>query len=443
MLSYSNHHDEELINHVLSVSKDTDEFWSFKGNSQREYGHGLLQYPAMMVPQMVRVILDICCKVHPELNSVGDPFVGSGTVLTESMLKGLNFWGTDINPLSILACEVKKGPFHSEQLKMKSIRLLNDIIHDANENVDIFFNGIDKWFEHKHQTGLSRIRRNILKENDLWARRFFWLTLAETVRYTSNSRTSTFKLHIRTSEDIKSRVFNVVDVFKKHLDRNFNLFLSLENYLEYNNLLNDCVYRKGVELSISDIRTSNNTFKSDLIITSPPYGDNQTTVPYGQYSYLPLQWVNLSDIDESLSAEILRTTHNIDSHSIGGKHNKLTTVNQLCDCSSALANYLSKIEDMPPDRTARVTSFFNDFNISIPQILSRLNPNGLMIFVLGNRKVGGKRVPFDQILIELMGCNNVKLVHHLRRSIPSKRMASKNSFSETMSKESIIILRKS
>lgn len=382
MLNYSNYHDEQLINNILDVSKDTDEFWSFKGNSQRDYGHGLLQYPAMMVPQLVRTILDICCSVHPEIDSVGDPFVGSGTVLTESMLKGLNFWGTDINPLSILACEVKKGPFTFNNLKENTIRLFDNASNDKSESIDIHFKGIDKWFEYRHQVDLSRIRRNILKESELWARRFFWLTLAETVRYTSNSRTSTFKLHIRTNEDIKNRVFNVWDIFKKFMDRNLTLFLSLENYLKRKNLLNDCMYIKNVGLDISDIISCKNNFMSDVIITSPPYGDNQTTVPYGQYSYLPLQWINLSDIDESLNVEVLRTTHNIDSHSLGGKHNKIAHVNQLCDESPALSEYLSKIKDMPLDRAARVVSFFHDFNISIPQILSRLNPNGLMVFVL-------------------------------------------------------------
>ena len=29
----------------------------------------------------------------------------------------------------------------------------------------------------------------------------------------------------------------------------------------------------------------------DLICTSPPYGDNHTTVTYGQFSILPLLWI--------------------------------------------------------------------------------------------------------------------------------------------------------
>lgn len=442
MINYGPGCDENIAIQIQNISKNKDDFWSFKGNAQREYGHGLLQYPAMMVPQMVRAILDVCCSTHPEIESVGDPFVGSGTVLTETMLKGLQFWGTDINPLSILASEVKKGPFFSDELQNKSSELLETINKDYIEDVAISFRGIDKWFGPKHQIALSKIRRSILKESELWARRFFWLTLAETVRYTSNSRTSTYKLHIRTPEDIQNRDFNAINLFRRFLERNIELFSSLESSLKSKMLLNEAKYIQEIFLHIADIREYAGGCKSDIIITSPPYGDNQTTVPYGQYSYLPLQWIELKDIDTTLKCEFLNTTHNIDTFSLGGRRMMSGNLAPLCDRSISLSNYLNTIKSMPKDRTNRVTSFVHDFDKSIPKILSHLNQNGLLVFVLGNRKVGGKRVPFDKILVELMEFYNVKLIHQMQRDIPSKRMASKNRFAETMSKESIIFLRK-
>lgn len=442
MINYSAACDENIAMQIKNISKNKDDFWSFKGNSQREYGHGLLQYPAMMVPQLVRAILDVCCSTHPEIESVGDPFVGSGTVLTETMLKGLQFWGTDINPLSILASEVKKGPFFSNELQNKSNALLETIYKDSSEDVAISFKGIDKWFERIHQIELSKIRRSILKESELWARRFFWLTLAETVRYTSNSRTSTYKLHIRTREDIKNRNFNAIRVFRRYLERNIELFFSLENSLKSNMLLKKANYIQKISLHITDIREHINGCKSDIIITSPPYGDNKTTVPYGQYSYLPLQWIQLKDIEPTLRCEFLNTTHNIDTFSLGGRRIMSDNLPLLCDRSLSLSRYLKKIQAMPLDCMNRVTSFVHDFDKSIPPILSHLNQNGVLVFVLGNRKVGGKRVPFDEILVELMQSYNVKLIHQVQRDIPSKRMASKNRFAETMSKESIIFLRK-
>src|SRR6185295_11562131 len=111
--------------------------WSFKGNSRREHGHGLFQYPAMMVPQVARTILEQACSVHPEIERAGDPFVGSGTILTESMARGLSFYGADINPLAILLCRVKVGPFFSKALAEKVLQVISRIDADRRTNVDI------------------------------------------------------------------------------------------------------------------------------------------------------------------------------------------------------------------------------------------------------------------------------------------------------------------
>ena len=48
------------------------------------------------------------------------------------------------------------------------------------------------------------------------------------------------------------------------------------------------------------VKRANGDSLYDLLVTSPPYGDNRTTVPYGQHAFLPLQWVELSDIGKDI-----------------------------------------------------------------------------------------------------------------------------------------------
>ncbi|MFA6717216.1 MAG: hypothetical protein WCS27_17690, partial [Victivallaceae bacterium] len=201
MIVVQNHHDLMLRQQLESLTERDKDYWSFRGNSRREYGHGMFQYPAMMVPQVVESILKQTCAVHPDIERVGDPFSGSGTIMTESMMRGLAFSGTDINPLAVLLCRVKSGPFFINALKYKTEELLARIEKDNRWAIEVDFPNRNKWFAREIQIALSKLRRAIRKENALWARRFFWVALAETVRATSNSRTSTFKLHIRTPED--------------------------------------------------------------------------------------------------------------------------------------------------------------------------------------------------------------------------------------------------
>lgn len=434
--------DEELRQRLYSLSIEDNGYWSFKGKSNREYSHGLFQYPAMMVPQLVRSLLTEILTVHHDIKTISDPFMGSGTVLTESKLKGLNFFGTDINPLAVLLCKIKNSPYEIEELQHKTLELKESIKKET-PSIDVNFHNIDKWFRKDVQVGLSILRNSIKKENCLWVRRFFWVALAETVRNNSNSRTSTFKLHTRTAEDIGSKTFNPIAFFIKTLERNIMLYKYEKEYLANLKFLYNGIYASSVNVYLQDIKLYNHSSKSNLIITSPPYGDNATTVPYGQYSYLPLQWIDLSDIDESIPNEILSTTRVIDFHSIGGSlANATNDYKQACERSPSLANYSDRIKSSPKDRLNRVAAFFRDFNLCIPNILNTLDDSGLMVWVLGNRKVGGERVPFDNILIELLESYNAGLICKLVRTIPSKRMAIKNSVSKTMTKESIVVLRK-
>ena len=397
----------------------------------------------MMVPQVARAVLEQACAVHPDIETVGDPFVGSGTILTESLGRGLSFCGRDINPLAVLLCRVKAGPFFIDALTEKTAQVKSRIGADRSTAIDVDFKNRDKWFRSDVQIALSRIRRAILRENCQWARRFFWIALAEAVRLTSNSRTSTFKLHIRPAEEVEARDGDSVSIFKKAVERNLKHLRAQEAYLNASGYLHHGHYHMSVSVTLGDTRAASRTDLSDIILTSPPYGDNATTVPYGQYSFLPLQWIELDDIDPGADADYLRSTHEIDARSLGGSRCiKQSDREHLADRSPAFRRCMVRLREQPPDRSNRVTAFFRDLDSCLGSILQGLRPGGLMVWTLGNRKVGGQRVPLDTILSELLAAHRASLLCRLTRRISSKRMAPKNNITDTMSTEAILVMRK-
>jgi len=443
VIAVQEHHDALLRQRLDALTEADKDYWSFKGNSRREYGHGMFQYPAMMVPQVVEAILKQACSVHPDIERVGDPFSGSGTIMTESMMRGLAFSGTDINPLAVLLCRVKSGPFFIDALKDKAEVLNARIGEDGRWAVEANFPNRDKWFNRDVQIALSKVRRAIREEDALWARRFFWIALAETARATSNSRTSTFKLHIRTQEDIEGRTCDPVGTFKKALARNIQHYKEQAKQLSESGQLVRGHYQQDIEVSLTDVRKVKGHADLDIIVTSPPYGDNATTVPYGQYSYLPLQWVDLDDIDDAVDDDCLASTHEIDTRSLGGSNRvKKEETDHIKDRSPAFRNYIKSLKAQPRDRALRVTAFFRDLDGCLDPILNGLRPGGLMVWTLGNRKVGGKRVPLDRILAELLQVHHATLLCKLTRRISSKRMAPKNNITDTMSSETILVMRK-
>ncbi len=440
--------DNTLHSRLTSYTEREAEYWSFRGKAVREQTHAYMQYPAMMVPQMQGKLIQIFCELLPSIKSVFDPFVGSGTVMTEAMLQGLNFAGQDINPLSVLVCHAKAGPFYQRILHDKVDNLFTQLAQDTSACIEADFPGLSKWFRDDIAIALSRIRRAIRREQDVWVRRFLWVALAEVVRLTSNSRTSTFKLHIRPQEEIVQRELAAVDLFKRIVSENVTRLETHRTTLDRQGYLTDDRYRGVVKIAFHDSMVSPPVLDHapihDLLVTSPPYGDNETTVPYGQYSYLPLQWIDFEDIDANVDRSCLRTTKEIDNRSIGGKNRVRDPrdTDMLKDLSDAFKQTAVMLKDEPPDRMRRVATFCCDLNQTLDPALAALKPNGYMIWTIGNRQVAGKPIPTDAILTELLMARGATLVAKLQRAIPSKRMAVKNKVAATMRAETVLIMRK-
>ncbi|MGN0033798.1 MAG: DNA methyltransferase, partial [Candidatus Limimorpha sp.] len=73
--------------------------WSFKTADTKEYTHCYHTYPAMMIPQIARSLIEQFAP-KDRCNLIFDPYMGSGTSLVEASIKGVNSIGTDINPLA-------------------------------------------------------------------------------------------------------------------------------------------------------------------------------------------------------------------------------------------------------------------------------------------------------------------------------------------------------
>lgn len=435
--------DRDLLERIKAYSLNDEAYWSFRGRSKRQHCHDLLQYPAMMVPEMQGELIDAVLEGERNIRRVFDPFVGSGTTLGESMCRGLDFLGIDINPLAILACEVKSGPLYLKKLKEKSEHLIRIIKNDKLEKIEVNFEGIDKWFVSTAQIELSAIYRAVKAEPSKWARKIFWLSLTSTVRAVCNSRSSTYKLHIKASEDIEATP-SAITVFEKKLKKNIQNISEQKRVLTENNVIRMATAISDVVIknadSASKIRSS---LKCDLLVSSPPYGDNQTTVTYGQFSYLPLMWIDLKDIDNLTQEGLLAHKSSIDSMSLGGSlKNSAKKFEEIKLRSPSFLKCFYEIERVNKNNTKKLISFIYDLDKSLDNALAFLRDGSYMIWTLGNRRISNIEVPLDLIMKELLESRFCDFVYQIERDIPSKRMAIRNKIASTMGKESILIMRK-
>ncbi|MBZ5740667.1 hypothetical protein [Nocardioides mangrovi] len=436
-----------LRDRLLKPLASDPDYWTFAADSRRTMGHALFNYPAMMVPQVQGALLDAWIATEKRRQLVVDPFAGSGTVMTESMLRGLDFRGVDINPLAVLLLRVKARPLKEQTLRRALADICATVARDRRTDM-LTFRGRAKWFSDPVAIQLTKLHRAIASVASRDVRRFYWVCLAGTVRQVSNSRTSTFKLHVYEASVLEQRSVDAVIEFERIADENVTEATAQRDQL----VSADMVARNGhyageIGTRLADVRSLKTpAVKADLLMTSPPYGDNRTTVPYGQYAFLPLSWIDRADLDGGdRLADLIATPYRTDVASLGGKAGPdvLKRVTTLGASSDGVRITAKLLQDLPGDGLRRFSTFVCDLDDAMMAINRQLRAGAFQFWTLGERSISGNRIPTTQIVTELAARHGCAHVVTLARNIPNgrKRMAIRNDTVGTMRAESILVLQ--
>ncbi|MYB64683.1 DNA methyltransferase [Candidatus Poribacteria bacterium] len=409
--------------------KQKEESWDFRIADTKEYTHCFHTYPAMMIPQIARKLLN---QYGVEGEWLLDPYCGTGTSLVEASLFGMHSVGCDINPLVRLIAKSKLTPIDLKTLDSE-LDKLNDVLFKVEFGVDKIpdlstpeIPNLEYWFSAEIIKYLTYLLNCISKIENQEVKNFILVAFSETVREVSYTRTSAFKLHRMSAEKLENFNPDVFSVFRKKLHRNRQGIIA---YLEK---------REDVETSICDTNTANGDLPMPrpiggyrLVITSPPYGDSQTTVAYGQFSRLSAEWIGLPD------------ARKIDKIAMGGQRTSQTLQN------SPISNAINKISSIDPKRAQEVNAFYIDLKNSIDTVAKMLSRRSTVCYVVGNRRVKDVTLPTDEFVVHAFGKHGFSHKETIVRNIPNKRMPKKNSptniagqTSTTMNEENIVICQR-
>ena len=476
-MSKKTQNDEMLISKLKELPAD---YWDFREDDTKEFTHGLHNYPAMMVCPISRNIIRLVKEIQP-VNALLDPFAGSGTVLVEGMLSGIGtVAGNDINPLALLLTKVKTTSIKNEPLNKEADELLTrvkirrEVLKESLDFVDSYvietlgldvagkkgwgdeapkylqqfcaergldvtipdFKNLGYWFRPRVILELSILKSEIEKIEDKDIRDFIFIAMSESIRFVSNRRNGEFKMFRMPAAKVQSFNPDVYSEFEKILYRNISKMQDFSKALEEADAHPDVSVFRNNTCTLQDV--PDDTY--DLIVTSPPYGDSRTTVAYGEYSRLSLQWINLFDLTEK---EIM----GVDRSLMGGK--KYRNGFEFTLQSDTLRKSLEKIKDVDVERAGDVYGFYDDLDAAIRSVALKTKSGGYQFWVVGNRTVKNELLKTDVIITELAPQYGLTPIYTVDRNIPNKVMPSQNSptnvtgaTGSTMTMEHIIVLRK-
>jgi len=422
---------EYQIKFHAESNKIIDYSWDFRRSNTKEYTHCFHSYPAMMIPQVARRIIENYGK---KADLLFDPYCGTGTSLVEANLKGINAIGTDLNPLARLIAIAKTTKIDIQILDlflydfMNYFFSINFQIERIKSVVIPEIRNIDFWFSKGVQQKLSVLLKYIENINDISVGNFFKVAFSETVRESSFVKQGEFKL-VRNKNYLEKEDPDVFGIMTAKLSRN------KKGLIEF---LKTC--RNGSHTSIYGFNTVEPIPKEiikensvDIVVTSPPYGDSRTTVAYGQYSRFANEWLSYNEANQ------------IDKILMGGERRKhIHTFNSII-----LNDVIATIQKQDSERARDVISFYEDYEKSINNVSIILKKGGFACYVVGNRTVKGVNIPNDEITSQLFEENNFTHIDTISRNIPNKRMPSKNSPTNivgktalTMKNEYIVVCQK-
>lgn len=416
---------------LIKTKKYRDNTWDFRTANTKQYTHCFHSYPAMMIPQVAGRILD---EFGNNAKILFDPYCGTGTSLVEANIRGIDGIGTDINPLARLIAKVKTIVIPLDLLD-EYLKDFNDFIfsirlegQNINPKIPNFKN-IDYWFKKETQFFLAIIKEYIEKIDNQNVKDFFKVAFSETVREVSLTRNSEFKLYRMSKKQIEKFNPDVFSVMAEKLIRNRRGMMEYIS-IKRNNSVSKIYDFNTVYGIPRNIITPESV---DIIVTSPPYGDSRTTVAYGQFSRLANQWLGFEKFNE------------VDKRSMGGIRKKEFRYFDF----EPLDMILEQIAQKDNKRVYDVISFYIDYEKSISNISKIVKNEGVVAYVVGNRRVKGIEIPNDEITREFFERNGFKHIKTIIREIPNKRMPKRNSPTNiqgltetTMNYEYIVILQK-
>lgn len=367
-------------------------------------------------------------------DTVLDPFCGSGTTLVESLVRGRNAVGVDINPLSVLISQVKTTKVAPDDLAEAAERAVE-------RGREIFENGSPKppycvnihhWYRPKVIKQLASLHAAVAEEPQDRLRRFMVAGLSAINRNVSNADPQHvfpgYSKRLRKVDFERGRRLDVFDTFATGLSKRIGY---LREFLEHKRGKAAATVHLGDAVSLPSIDEP-----VSLIVTNPPY---ISSVRYLETLKLEMSWAGFIDGPEDYRSLDRRQ---IGTERFSSSETSIFTVTGIRKVDTVSRNLFEKGQ---AKMSHTVSEYFRRMAAALDCWNNCLKPGGAMVFKISPSRVRDELVPTPEIVAEMLTAKGYKLIEQFEDKYnPNSRslLTARNYYSGRMDSDVILVMVK-
>lgn len=315
--------------------------------------------------------------LKPNIETIYDPFCGTGTTSLVASTYGIESFYSESNPFMQTVIETKVNVVRMLDVNIAIPKLLEYRALIRTIKIESFssWNGFEKFFGESQLNELLTIKKLISQEDDVPVKCILTLALSAIVVKVSKM---TRRGDLRYATEKEYREESVLDCFIDKLDE-------MICDIQYHKAMVKC----GTAKVSDDARKNDYVNAFDCVITSPPYLNGT--------NYIRNTKLELKLNDFILSEKDLPRFHS--KGIVAGINNvsKRTTIDTVLP---VVEPYLEQLQPVSYDAriSKMVAGYFRDMDMVIQKLSTSIKPGGLFTMDIGDSQFAGVHIPTHQIL---------------------------------------------
>lgn len=379
-----------------------------------------------------KFVHDIIQKSMIKVDSILDPFGGSGTTALTSQMMGINSTTIEVNPFLADLIESKLCEYQIDQLiedwvsvsdRVNSeVPSLNDIYRDAPKTL-FESNDVERWiFNREIIYRIAQYREAIGKITDKKTARLFSVLLGSILIPFSNVMINGKGRRYRKNWEVLSLPINAFDEALR-----VKVEEAIFDIVRYSKIKSGCY-----DFFFGDSRSvlGDMTCKQDLIVFSPPYPNSFDYTDIYNVELWALGYLNSATDNKILRSNTLRSHVQIKMNLSPMPESKTlsTTLESLDDKVKLLWN-----KNIP----SMVNNYFYDLNVILENSMRLLNNNGMAVIVIGDSKYVDIKIDTAKITCEL--ARNIGFTIRETQEIRVMKSSAQQGWSKNLSETAIFL----